>query len=728
MDVVQGINQQSTVPYTMDEVPALLRYFYRGKKSEQEIQKVIEAQGNNLLTNPKFVEILSGVKEQVSNLPKEDELDVSPEEVPSLLNVFYKGNKSPEEIKKIIEFHGESLLSDPAKLMMLIKVKKQQLDERSNITYEEPKPEGLPPTPVPVEEEPVVEPEPEPAQIPEPSPYPTPVVEPEPLPVEEPAPVQEPQMSAGAPISPQPLQGTNSISRTQPTPMFAGSPNPMQPVQGVESVSGFPEPPPPPPMAQQPMTQPPMTSPVAEPVQPSVTLPPVQPAPVDTPAPSIPRGQGLSEVPSISQIMERDISPTPVAPPQSEVLGGVPTRRSVIERNTSPMPRTVPEGELLGEEAILKQIQEKDGDTYPKAPPKAQTLGEALTNKVTEKDLRWKEQIHPTRPLKAPSQPSSYKPSSDTERVANYAAAVGVKGKDGKKIYGSKLANMLRSDYEGTLKAYPELKGIIDEADLKHKTDAYSLVRGLPVYTDLFGKSLKANPNINKVVKDYPNIAKLHKSLRGVDTSHIFDNEGGLYLTGYVPSYYSKRRDKDVVIGNSGVTVGAGIDLGSTSKEELESYGLSKEGVAKLEPYLGLKKDKAMEALKATPFELGFEDAMKVTLGKAKMLVNRASSVVSAKGGKKFDDFKPEIRTTMFDLVYQGLNKTNKNILNKLADEDYQGAIDALRNAEKAGASGTRARYAERRSYIEPLLIELAKTQPKKEKPKTIGDHLKTKK
>lgn len=62
---------------------------------------------------------------------------------------------------------------------------------------------------------------------------------------------------------------------------------------------------------------------------------------------------------------------------------------------------------------------------------------------------------------------------------------------------------------------------------------------------------------------------------------------------GYVPS-----------VGDSGVTIGTGFDLGQFNETELKNMGLDSTLIATLKPYLGLKKDAAKAKLKSNPLQL----------------------------------------------------------------------------------------------------------------------------
>ena len=62
----------------------------------------------------------------------------------------------------------------------------------------------------------------------------------------------------------------------------------------------------------------------------------------------------------------------------------------------------------------------------------------------------------------------------------------------------------------------------------------------------------------------------------------------------YVPTSKNKK-----VVGNSGATIGMGFDLGTRDINDLK--GLPPEIITKLKPYLGLKKEEALQVVKDNP-------------------------------------------------------------------------------------------------------------------------------
>jgi hypothetical protein len=90
--------------------------------------------------------------------------------------------------------------------------------------------------------------------------------------------------------------------------------------------------------------------------------------------------------------------------------------------------------------------------------------------------------------------------------------------------------------------------------------------------------------------------------------------EGKGINRGYIPcergTWYPGGADKGAVLGQSGVTIGTGVDLGQQTERGF--IGLSAELLDKLRPYLGLKKQAAKEALIKCPLILSLEEVRQI--------------------------------------------------------------------------------------------------------------------
>jgi Bacterial toxin homologue of phage lysozyme, C-term len=88
----------------------------------------------------------------------------------------------------------------------------------------------------------------------------------------------------------------------------------------------------------------------------------------------------------------------------------------------------------------------------------------------------------------------------------------------------------------------------------------------------------------------------------GIDFKIITENEGGVQTSGYVPP------SGGAGVDHSGMTIGAGIDIGNQSVSGLQNlvrnYGLSADLVQKLAPYVGISGQPALTFLQANPIIL----------------------------------------------------------------------------------------------------------------------------
>jgi hypothetical protein len=145
-------------------------------------------------------------------------------------------------------------------------------------------------------------------------------------------------------------------------------------------------------------------------------------------------------------------------------------------------------------------------------------------------------------------------------------------------------------------------------------------------------------------------------SLAGIDIKFIHAQEGN-ELDGYVPKDGSGN-----VIQNSGVTIGAGVDIGQMNAGDLNQlvtrYGLDPATAAKLTPYLGKTKGAAVAALASHPITLSPAEAEQLSNAKyaeiAEKLASKYDAAMSAAG--KTDTFAtldPKMKTVALSVALQ---------------------------------------------------------------------------
>ena len=180
--------------------------------------------------------------------------------------------------------------------------------------------------------------------------------------------------------------------------------------------------------------------------------------------------------------------------------------------------------------------------------------------------------------------------------------------------------------------------------------------------------------------------------------------EGAGRKRGYVPMQQGR------VLGNSGVTIGTGVDLGQHSREELEQMGVPVTIIGALVSYLGLQQEAAVAKLNTCPLVLA-EDAVaaldRAVIGhcitRMEMRFDHTvQSLASLPRPGFFAERPKEVQAVLVSLAYPlgfgGFPRTYA----LLAGGQYAGAIAELRNS-----AAWKHRYISRRRE-EAALIEQA--------------------
>ena len=173
--------------------------------------------------------------------------------------------------------------------------------------------------------------------------------------------------------------------------------------------------------------------------------------------------------------------------------------------------------------------------------------------------------------------------------------------------------------------------------------------------------------------------------------------EGPQVHRGYIPcnlagggtSNYKggARPERYIPMGASGVTVATGVDLGQTSAAELESMGVPREIIAKVRPYLGVQKIKAVFALYNRPLLLEKPDADKldecVHMHHVKLISRRYDKDA---GEGTFETLPWQAQAVIFSLLYQcgctGGPKKDPKTWEALVNKNWQTAAKRLMTRE----------------------------------------------
>jgi len=177
-----------------------------------------------------------------------------------------------------------------------------------------------------------------------------------------------------------------------------------------------------------------------------------------------------------------------------------------------------------------------------------------------------------------------------------------------------------------------------------------------------------------KRVSGLPIVKPLSPIKTGIDWGFISSKEGGSKLKGYVP-------DPDG--SKSGVTIATGFDLGARGPEDIK--GLSPELQAKLAPFLGLKGEKAVAALKSRGLKITAKEAKeidKMSKGASTANLKREWNANAKKmGGKMFEDLTSAQKTVVASVGFQygSLNET-PTFRDLAQGGNWSGAADELDN------------------------------------------------
>jgi hypothetical protein len=180
----------------------------------------------------------------------------------------------------------------------------------------------------------------------------------------------------------------------------------------------------------------------------------------------------------------------------------------------------------------------------------------------------------------------------------------------------------------------------------------------------------------------------------GVDWNFVERREGVQRLDGYVPTENGKADGK--VVGDSGVTVASGFDLGQHSPSDLKAMGLYQGLIDRLTPYMkpGLRKDAAQKFLKDNPLSISDEEARMIDrraqiksyddlAGRYNAATRNAYGPAAA---ARFQDMPQGAQTAIADVAFQygNLATETPNFWRQVTTGQWQGARDNLMDFKDA--------------------------------------------
>jgi hypothetical protein len=159
-----------------------------------------------------------------------------------------------------------------------------------------------------------------------------------------------------------------------------------------------------------------------------------------------------------------------------------------------------------------------------------------------------------------------------------------------------------------------------------------------------------------------------------IDLKFLESVEGNLSY-GYVPTR------NGVPIGNSGVTIGIGIDLGQHSNFEAKNdWRLPPEMILKFMPYFSVCREKAQKILADFPLKLSdseVETLNSCVVGAFERTLRARYNLASK---VKYDDIPLSARTVLFSIQWQfGGFSTHKELWRAAIVQDWVCVIKALR-------------------------------------------------
>ena len=164
-----------------------------------------------------------------------------------------------------------------------------------------------------------------------------------------------------------------------------------------------------------------------------------------------------------------------------------------------------------------------------------------------------------------------------------------------------------------------------------------------------------------------------------IDVGVIATHEGGSLQDGYVPAV------NGVPVGQSGVTIGIGVDLGQQSVSGLLSMGVPQNVVNQLSPYVGLQRAAAQAALAANPLTLSQGDLDQLNNAVLGSYFNTTAASFNAANQSGFANFAAlpgEAQTVIADLQYNmgPLAQSAPNFWNQVTNGRWNDAYQNLMN------------------------------------------------
>jgi hypothetical protein len=255
-------------------------------------------------------------------------------------------------------------------------------------------------------------------------------------------------------------------------------------------------------------------------------------------------------------------------------------------------------------------------------------------------------------------------------------------------------AQGLREDLLNTLSEDAQKRGAA-EFKIQSDPNARKYLKDHREKYEAGGASLVSpNESINEESNQFLRMKQKQSKSSPYSVDHDFMKEQeGMENVGYIPATDGNIRhgenEDNVVIGNSGVTIAAGYDLGQQNLTSLKALKLPKKLENKLKPFLGLKKKQAVDKLQEVDLTVEKEEAKLIQEKVDKYYENLAKVAFEKKSGKtKFKDLPPAVQTAIYSLNYhigQIGPATIKKAVNGLKTGVWGPFIDEVENWHGSG-------------------------------------------
>lgn len=158
-----------------------------------------------------------------------------------------------------------------------------------------------------------------------------------------------------------------------------------------------------------------------------------------------------------------------------------------------------------------------------------------------------------------------------------------------------------------------------------------------------------------------------------VDYDFIKQLEGNKYKA-YIP-----KNEDGSIMGQSGVTIGTGIDLGNFG--DLTKLDISDSLVKKLQLYVGLRRELAEQVLHDNPLKLSSKEVSQLNKAVIKYFTDSIKDTYERDSGREWSNLPNKVKTVVVSVLYQyGSTEKVPKFWSYVTEHDWSNLIEELRN------------------------------------------------